>query len=44
VAKPKSSRPESKEIFYVGTGFTGGSTIAAASLDPPLPSAPPVAK
>ena len=44
VAKPKSSRAESKEIFYVGTGFTGGATVVASSPDPPLPSDPPMAK
>ncbi|MGD9609651.1 MAG: RlmE family RNA methyltransferase [Desulfovibrionaceae bacterium] len=44
VAKPKSSRAESKEIFYVGTGFTGGAAVTPASPDPPLPSDPPMAK
>lgn len=44
VAKPKSSRAESKEIFYVGTGFTGIPEEAAAGGGPPLPPDAPTAK
>lgn len=44
VAKPKSSRAESKEIFYVGTGFTGGATATAPDAPPPLPPDAPTAK
>jgi 23S rRNA (uridine2552-2'-O)-methyltransferase len=44
VAKPKSSRAESKEIFYVGTGFSGSRQDAAAGGGSPLPPAVPTAK
>jgi 23S rRNA (uridine2552-2'-O)-methyltransferase len=44
VAKPKSSRAESKEIFYVGTGFSGPPRGAAPEGEPPLPPDAPTAK
>lgn len=38
VAKPKSSRAESKEIFYVATGFRPPATEHPDPDPPPLPS------
>ena len=43
VAKPKSSRAESKEIFYVGTGFLGAPAVAPEGVSP-LPPDGPTAK
>jgi len=43
VAKPKSSRAESKEIFYVATGFVAPVEPADDPAPPPLPSADPAA-
>jgi len=44
IAKPKSSRSESKEIFYVGTGFVGAAAGAAPEGCSPLPPGGPTAK
>jgi len=41
VAKPKSSRPESKEIFYVGTGFIAPAEQDDDPAPPPLPPMAP---
>jgi len=43
VAKPKSSRPESKEIFYVATGFVAPVGQPADPAPPPLPRSDPAA-
>lgn len=43
VAKPKSSRPESKEIFYVATGFVPPAKQADDPDPPPLPQSDPAA-
>lgn len=44
IAKPKSSRSESKEIFYVGTGFVGAAADVAPEDVSPLPPDGPTAK
>jgi 23S rRNA (uridine2552-2'-O)-methyltransferase len=41
VAKPKSSRPESKEIFYVATGFFAPTGQPDDPAPPPLPPKEP---
>jgi 23S rRNA (uridine2552-2'-O)-methyltransferase len=44
VAKPKSSRSESKEIFFVGTRFVGAAPATARDGRAPLPPDGPTAK